>query len=448
MFGRLGFAGRIMAIVLLALLAIVALGTGIAYVQEKRGRTQANPLPLPAQAASIIELLETANPVQRGTILSAVTSDALIVTVADTRPQPDGDAQRLAGVEWLVKRYLDELGSRDVIALMAPGTQPRWTQLRLGEYWLHARQPLRLAVSLKTGGYAIFETRGDVGPRLMGLPPGFWLGTIGSLVGVAALLGILREAKPLRELAASVTRFTGDGLPVAISPRGAPEIRKLITSVNDMQARIGGLIKGRTVLLGAISHDLKTYITRLRLRAEMLADDEPRQRTIRDLDDMGQLIDDALAVARGAAIAERRESVDLAQIAKSQCEDHIERRASLAVGPGLTVVSGDPVALRRMAGNLIDNALRYGSAAQISVAKAAGHIEMRVDDNGPGIPEADREAVFEPFYRLETSRNRATGGSGLGLAIVRQIVEAHGGTIKIETSPQGGARFRVNLPAA
>src|SRR5208337_2964427 len=126
--------------------------------------------------------------------------------------------------------------------------------------------PLRLSVSLKNGGYAVFETRGEVSRRLFGVPPGFWLGALGSLIGISALLAIWRESAPLRKLSQAIASFSGDGEPVVVTPQGAPEISKLISAVNGMQERIAALLQGRTILLGAVSHDLKTYITRLRLR--------------------------------------------------------------------------------------------------------------------------------------------------------------------------------------
>ena len=234
-----------------------------------------------------------------------------------------------------------------------------------------------------------------------------------------------------------------------VRPRGAPEIKKLIAAVNDMQGRIAALVKGRTMLLGAISHDLKTYITRLRLRAETLEDDTRRERTARDLDDMATLIDDALAVARGGSVSDRREHVDLHKLLRMEIGERSGEAIELRDTPNITdrSVLGDPVALRRLFSNLIDNALRYGSRCSVEMSCREDLVEVLIDDDGPGIPVAERQAVFEPFYRLEQSRNRATGGSGLGLAIARQIVEAHRGAIAIAQSPQGGARIAVSLPS-
>lgn len=449
MLGRLGFAGRMMAIVLLALLAILAIGTGVGYVARKRANVDATPMLLPERAAAIVEVLETTPPQRRATALKAVSSDGLSVSFQSTLPPADPSMQRLPAVERVISQYFMEVGGRQVMALLAPERVARWRQLRLGQYWLASREPLKVVIGLSTGGYAVLESRGDIGPRIWGMPPGFTIGALGALVGLAAIIAIMREARPLRRLAGSVSRFAASAEPNPVEARGAPEIRRLITAVNDMQQRIAGLVRGRTVLLGAISHDLKTYITRLRLRAEHIPDDDQKERAVRDLDDMTALIEDALALARGAAVSERRDTIDVAAL----LAEEVGRRKSAQIrfrndAKGAASVAGDDVALRRLFANLIDNALRYAKSVDIAVSESAKEVVVVVDDDGPGIPALERAAVFEPFYRVDPSRSRETGGAGLGLAIARAIVTAHGGRIEADAAPSGGARIRVALPLA
>lgn len=203
------------------------------------------------------------------------------------------------------------------------------------------------------------------------------------------------------------------------------------------------------MLLGAISHDLKTLLTRLRLRAEAIANPDQQVRAVCDLDAMTALIEDALALARGAAVSERREQVDVADLVRQEIADRKEARLNLRDGgAGKGIVRGDGLALRRLLANLFDNALRYATSAEVTVERTGANVELLVDDDGPGIPQLERQAIFEPFYRVEPSRSRDTGGAGLGLAIARAIVEAHGGRIGAEEAPAGGARIRVVLPAA
>lgn len=448
MLHRLGLAGRLMAIVFFLLLALWILGVGWAYVWQAPG-VQRGHLPLPKQAAAIIAVIESAAPRQREVVLDAVNSEALSVTLVESRPLTAPDAQRLSAVEWIVARYVEAFGNREVIALLEPAPGSEFGGLAFGARLIYSEHPLRLAISLKTGGYAVFETRGEIVRRLFGFPPGFWLGALGSLIGVAAIVAVMREARPLTELARAVGRFRGDPEPINITSRGAPEIGRLVDAFNEMQRRIAALVKGRNVFFGAVSHDLKTYITRLRLRAESIDDDTQRSKAVRDLDEMTLLIDDALAVARSAATVERREAVDLAELLRSEVEERSGSHVVFVAPPSSAqlLVDADEFALRRVFANIIGNALQFATACRVSIETGPGRVAVLIDDNGPGIPVEERFAVLEPFYRLEPSRNRATGGSGLGLAIARQIIADHGGSIAIETSPLGGARVRTELPS-
>ena len=181
----------------------------------------------------------------------------------------------------------------------------------------------------------------------------------------------------------------------------------------------------------------------------MIEPETDRQRAVRDLDDMTTLIDDALAVARGAAVSDRREAVDLKRLVADEIADRDHRHIDAAGAATVVgaVVSGDPVSLRRVFANLVDNACRLAPHCRVSLGRVGTVVELIVEDDGPGIPDAEREAVFEPFYRLDRARSLASANAGLGLAIARQIVEAHGGTITLDRSGLGGARFCVRLPA-
>lgn len=444
MLRRLGFAGRLFAIVFLSLLALWLVGAGWAYYSRSTGRPRTF-LPFPRQIAAIVALLDTTAAEHRDAVLAAVNSDVLTVRLAKSPPVRASDQSRKPGLEWLVTLPDERLRGRDIQASI--GEAPIADKLPLGISLPAFGRSLNLSVSLNSGEYVVFEARGEISRRLFGLPPGFWIGILGALIGIAAIVAIAREAKPLAELANAVARFGDEGTPISLKARGAPDIVKLIEAINDMQNRISALVKGRTMFFGAVSHDLKTYITRLRLRAETIDGEDQRTRAVRDLDEMTTLIDDALAVARSSIVSERHEIVHLVAL----LSDEIERRQ----GEPITLlfpesntdlkVSGDFLALRRLFTNLIDNALRFGKICQISLDRTRDITVIHVDDNGPGIPEAERLAVLEPFYRLETSRNRATGGSGLGLAIAREIVVAHNGAIAIETSPLGGARVSVRF---
>lgn len=445
MLSRLGIVGRLSAIILLALLALWAVGAALSYVTREPLVATPGALPLPHQMVAIVELLETTDGERRKTVLDAVKSDTLGVEIADKAPTILADQRRLRGVEWLIQQYVNALGNREVIAVSEPQLSGKVADIRPGSRWMPGGRAIRIAVALKGGGYAIFEPRGEMSRRFFGVPAGFWVAVLGSLVGIAALFAVWREARPLKELSRAVTRFSAHGTPVVVMPRGAPELKRLIEATNRMQERIATLLQGRTVLLGAVSHDLKTYITRLKLRTEMISDPDQEARANRDLDDMTVLIDDALAVARGGSEQVRTSVVDLGELLSMLCADHPTIELELP-DTSLTLM-GDQVALRRLFTNLVDNALRYGAKApKVTAGTIGGHVRVLIDDDGPGIPIAERALVFEPFYRREPSRSRETGGSGLGLAIAKQIADLHSGSITLGDSPQGGLRVIVELP--
>jgi signal transduction histidine kinase len=288
---------------------------------------------------------------------------------------------------------------------------------------------------------------------MLGFPPGFWAGVLGFAVAVITVLMVRREARPLRDLAQAVDRMSlpGKADAIADTPRSAPEIRALVAAFNRLSQRIALLLKARMALVGGISHDLRTYATRLRLRTELIADAEERAKAIHDLDDMKRLLDDSLLAIETGRPASAQELVEIAPILMREAEDRQRSGAaiSLSLAPAArgAQLIGDAVGLRRLIANLTDNALAYGREAIVSADVRDEEIVILVDDHGPGISPAEREMVLEPFVRLEVSRSRSTGGAGLGLAIARNVAESHGGRLALETSPAGGTRAVVSLPA-
>src|SRR5262249_12421961 len=199
-------------------------------------------------------------------------------------------------------------------------------------------------------------------------------------------------------------------------------------------------------MIAAISHDLRTPITRLRLRAEFIEDAEQQARMLADLDDMETMIRSTLSFAREEANPEPRRDLDLVGLLRCVCEDF---SAELTVDPASAEAlsfSGQPVALRRGFCNLIDNAVKYGERARVRLSKSGDSIVVTVEDDGPGLPEEELERVFRPFYRVEQSRSRDTGGVGLGLSVARTVFHAHGGDVVLMNRSEGGLRATVTLP--
>ncbi len=443
----LGFLGRLILIVLLFLLALIVISFVLSFIATDKKTPSATPFPIPNQIAAIIELIDITAPEKYEQVLRAIRSPELSVHITDKRPEGFSDLDRMPALEWLIGQYLETLQDRMVLAIREVPPDLGVLGKLFDRIDVKSQTPVNIAIELKQGGFAILKIHKASRNRLFGLPVGFWIGVFGFLFSALALWAIAREAKPLRQLAASIEGFGLDGAPRLVARRGAPEIKRLIEAINAMQERIAALLKGRTILLGAVSHDLKTFITRLRLRTEEIPDASQRDKAATDLDDMTRIIDDAIAVARGINNTNLHDEVDLAQILRDDIANRDDTRIRLVIGPGSHIVVGDRLDLRRLFGNLLDNALRYGNNSVVEMLSNQGQQHVTIDDDGPGIPEGDRIAVFEPFFRLEQSRNRATGGSGLGLAIVKQIVEAYGGCVQIATSPIGGTRVEVILPA-
>lgn len=264
------------------------------------------------------------------------------------------------------------------------------------------------------------------------------------------LLGLLVVrliARPLRELSDAADRVGERGPAVPIPEDGPREVRHAAQAFNRMQARIDRLIADRTQALAAVSHDLRTPIARLRLRAGFLDDLEAARAIDTDLDEMEAMIAATLAYLRGDSETEERRAADLVAMIETLCDAAADAGAPVTyAGPAQARLLCRPVTLKRAFANLIDNAVKYGGGARVELQDAGDRLVLMVSDEGPGIPDAELEAVFEPFRRLEASRNRGTGGSGLGLTIARQAVEGHGGTLRLSNRQGGGLVARVELP--
>ncbi|WP_269929992.1 ATP-binding protein [Aminobacter sp. HY435] len=277
-----------------------------------------------------------------------------------------------------------------------------------------------------------------------------WLMSLGStaiITLIAVALLVRRITGPMRALAASADRL-GRGEVVAPIPVAGPaEIRTTVEAFNAMQERLSRFIRDRTRMVAAISHDLRTPITSLRLRAEFIEEDQLKADVVRTLDEMQAMTDSTLAFAREDSKGEETRSVDLAAMIEGLVEDQVALGHKIVYsGPERLVWRCRPVGLKRAISNLVENAIRYAGSVRVELAQEDGQATVRVEDDGPGIPEQSLEDVFEPFIRLESSRNRETGGVGLGLSIARSIVHAHGGELALANKGEGGLVATVKLP--
>jgi signal transduction histidine kinase len=267
------------------------------------------------------------------------------------------------------------------------------------------------------------------------------------------LWAVARLMRPVRLLAMAADRLGRDVNAAPLPEEGPSEVATAARAFNQMADRIRRFVADRTQMLAAIGHDLRTPITRLRLRAEFMEDDEQRRKMLADLDEMEQMIAATLAFARDDAAAEPASAMDLAALCRTVADEAADARPEMAEaisydGPERLVLRARPVALKRALANLVSNAVAYGGAARLRLSPAEGGVvRLVVEDDGPGVPEAELEGVFTPFRRLEASRNRETGGTGLGLTITRNILRAHGGDVVLRNRQGGGLSAVVTLPS-
>ena len=273
-----------------------------------------------------------------------------------------------------------------------------------------------------------------------------WMvGTSLILIGIAVYF-LRNQMKPIRRLATAAENF-GKGRPVSeFKPEGAREIRQAATAFIEMRERIQRQIQQRTEMLAGVSHDLRTPLTRMKLQLAMLGDEKAIESLSNDVNEMERMISEYLAFARGEGSEEAR---------LTPLDDLIRDVVAGALRQGSTIelqLAGEltarvrPGAFKRCITNVVENAMRYAERITLEVTRRGGVIEIVLEDDGPGIPEADRSAVFKPFHRLDPSRNPETGGAGLGLTIASDVMHAHGGEILLGDAALGGLRVELRIP--
>lgn len=290
------------------------------------------------------------------------------------------------------------------------------------------------------------------GPPLAAAPPpaqSLLTALLVLIAGVSLLswIGVRVATRPLSRLAAAADALGADPDRPALALRGPVEVARAAQAFNRMQERIRRHVGDRMRILAAISHDLQTPITRLRLRAEMVDDDALRAKIQTDLDAMQALVKEGLDYARSLDATDDAKAIDLNQLAAALRDDAIDMGWEVSLsGRVETPCTGRLSALRRALWNLIENGVKFGDRVELQLAESPALFEIRVRDHGPGLPASELGKVFEPFYRTEASRSRDTGGTGLGLAIARNFLHAQGGEVQLANHPDGGLEAVVTLP--
>jgi signal transduction histidine kinase len=306
---------------------------------------------------------------------------------------------------------------------------------------------LRVSVPLADGQWLTFATllpeRGPSVSRQFLVS----MALMSAIILAVSVWAVRRVTAPLASLSTAAERLGNDLHAPPIPESGTIETRQASRAFNTMQARLRSLIENRTRMLAAISHDLRTPLTLLRLRSETIENPAERERMLATIDEMDSMVGATMQFARDEAKTELRRPTDVAALVQSVVDDLADAGLPVAMEPAEPVVLDcTPDALKRAVRNLLDNAVKHGNSAKVAIEAAPKSIAITIDDEGPGIPDHELTRVLQPFYRVEASRSRDGGGIGLGLAIAQSIVEAHRGELKLVNRTAGGLQASIILP--
>lgn len=306
---------------------------------------------------------------------------------------------------------------------------------------------LQASVHLRDGQWLTFATALPQTGPMLSLQFVIAFAIMALIVFAVSVWAVHRVTEPMGLLSKAADRLGRDVAAEPLVEAGTSEMRDAARAFNRMQDRLRRLIDSRTHMLAALSHDLRTPLTLLRLRTEDAGAPGERDKMLATIAEMDSMIAETLAFARDEASAEPRRRVDIAALLASAVDDMADAGLPVDMSPSAAVpYECQPSALKRAIANLLDNAVKYGARAHTAVISTSDAVEIIIDDEGPGISPDEILKVFEPFYRTETSRSRETGGVGLGLAIAQAIAQAHGGYIRLANRAEGGLRARIRLP--
>ncbi len=448
---------QIIGLMLIALVIGQTIGFGISWTNRRAALKEAAQSEFVSRTATLSEVIQTMpDDLQRNVLQASATMHTRFWTTPDD-PRPEGRAwyfnarshllEPLSNIMTNPKALADQAEDEAVIEHIRNKPFAGWSDLD-NPLWTYASPASVLPFADEIG-------MGLVVP----LPNGAWLnavfykshipdlGTIESLASTIAaalvlcLFGFISTRRIARPLQALAQAAEGLGRGEGVSPvteRGSDDIRNLCVAFNQMQHRLHRFIDDRTRMLAAIGHDLRTPLTTLRLRTELVADEELKARMVETIEEMQSMTAATLTFSKNDAAVEDTRNVDLGALVGSLCDDMAELGHDIAfVDSGVIAYRCRPDGLKRAVRNLIENACRYADSATVSLVLTGNSVDICVDDQGPGIPLEEIEQVFAPFYRLEQSRSRETGGVGLGLSIARAIARQHGGNIHFSPNTPG-----------
>lgn len=454
-------SGRL-ALILVAGMLVAQMLTGTIWYDMRYGKTMEMPTRLAAaRLADVVKILDQTAPAQRAHLLQVLSDEKLKLVLQATPdaydiplPQPlfSHGANRVAELFGAVlQKHAGAHGWR-MLQIELNDRQgnydPWWTLL--SDEFPHGR--FRVLVALKDGSLLqadILEGQAGMNatPRSAAFDYFLRIYVLRILaVVLIAWMAVRLAMKPLQVMANAAEKLGSNIHSPPLATDGPLEVRAAAQAFNAMQRRIINNIAERTRFLASVSHDLRSPITRMKLRTEMLDDEVNKEKFRKDLDEIDAMISATLNVVQDIDVQEHRQLIDLDSLLESLRSDQAEVGREVAVSGHAAPLQGYPRSLRRCLQNVVENAVRYGERARMRLEDGDKRVTITVDDDGPGIPADMLERVLEPFYRLERSRNASTGGFGLGLSIAATVVQAHRGEIKLANRIGGGLRVAISIP--
>lgn len=450
-------AGRVFLVLLAGIILAVAVTAFLSGLERKRAFAQMSESRVVERVDELVSLLESAPPGARAAV---VHDRRLMRGIFDVRWSSDRGGPEDAALTAALRAQLGEGSNVAVVHTPDPECPEFRRRGHDGARFDEAPPGSRfrpecrtISLTLQDGTPLSFVMRtGLLPPPRMNLlrwqSP--YLLFFAACVAALAYAVARMATRPITRLAQAAKGLSEDfDQPPLDESSGPAEVRRAAAAFNAMQARIRRHLQERTQMLAAISHDLQTPLTRMRLRLEKVGDEALRAKLIEDMTAMQDMVREGLELARSLDVPEAVQTIDLDALIGSVCADLADAGMDVtADGKTSASVRANATALRRCLGNLIENAVKYGGYARVGVQRQGGWVRITVRDGGPGIPEGELEKVFEPFYRLEVSRSRETGGTGLGLPIARNIAARLGGTLTLRNHPDGGLEAELQLPVS
>jgi signal transduction histidine kinase len=452
--------GRLLLLLIGGLIAAQVASSLIAYYDRKSSIERVVARRNAVRLADLVRMLDGLQPPDRELAVAALRYPVIRLGPL-ALPREDGMPEQSIGAEARQGLIPEQMAE----AFRERLKPPRSVEVRMGEtrlrYSPETSTPLAPGMKREAQsgwGVSVRSNLGDGTPVLIYVEiPHALLYSVSSLLWqffvlsavtvVLVAMAVEWVTRPLSELADAAERLGNDLDAPPLPEHGASELRRAARAFNSMQERLSRYLKSRVTALTAISHDLKTPITRMRLRAELIEDSPLRESLLRDMSDLEKMVRSALEFIRGLESTEPPQPTDINALIESVCEDYREAGHEVVTkGAARAPFPAQTQALKHCLANIIDNACKYGGKAQIMVQDDERKMVIKVRDFGHGVPESELEKVFEPFYRLESSRSRDTGGTGLGLAIARNVAQLHRGQVSIRNHPDGGLEAILALP--